>query len=171
MAITSVVLTLLYGQSRILFAMSRDGLMPRRVAHVNKRTQTPVMLIGVFGLIFALLAAVVPLAEIVKLVNIGTLFAFIVVNAGVWILRHTNPDMERGYRVPLVPLFPIIGILLCVYLATKLEAETWIRFIVWMGIGLVVYGVYGYRHSRLRKGEVVAPGRRASRRLIVPIAV
>ncbi len=156
-AITSVVLTLLYGQSRILFAMSRDGLMPRRVAHVNKRTQTPVMLIGVLGLIFALLAAVVPLAEIVKLVNIGTLFAFIVVNAGVWILRHTNPDMERTYRVPLVPLFPIIGILLCVYLATKLEAETWIRFIVWMGIGLVVYGVYGYRHSRLRKGEVVAP--------------
>jgi basic amino acid/polyamine antiporter, APA family len=156
-AITSVVLTLLYGQSRILFSMSRDGLMPRRVAQVNRKTQTPVLLIGVCGVVFSLLAAVVPLSEIVKLVNIGTLFAFVVVNLGVWILRHTRPDMERGYRVPFVPVFPIIGIALCVYLATKLEAETWIRFFVWMAIGLAIYFLYGYRHSKLRQGEVVAP--------------
>ena len=109
-AITSVVLTLLYGQSRILFAMSRDGLMPKRVGKVNQRTRTPVFIIGACGVVFSILAALVPLAEIVKLVNIGTLFAFIVVNAGVMILRRTSPDMERGYRVPFVPLFPIIGI-------------------------------------------------------------
>ena len=122
-AITSVVLTLLYGQSRILFAMSRDGLMPKRVAKVNPRTRTPVFIIGACGVVFAVLAALVPLAEIVKLVNIGTLFAFIVVNLGVIILRRTKPDMERGYRVPLVPLFPIIGILLCVYLAADLSSR------------------------------------------------
>ena len=156
-AITSVVLTLLYGQSRILFAMSRDGLMPKRVAKVNARTRTPIFIIGACGVVFAVLAALVPLAEIVKLVNIGTLFAFIVVNLGVIILRRTKPDMERGYRVPLVPLFPIIGILLCVYLAADLELETWLRFLGWMGLGLLIYFLYGYRHSRLRQGEVVNP--------------
>jgi amino acid transporter len=106
--------------------------MPRRVAQVNRRTQTPILLIGICGVVFSILAAVVPLAEIVKLVNIGTLFAFTVVNLGVIILRRTRPDMERGYRVPLVPWFPIIGIALCVYLATKLEADTWLRFFGWM---------------------------------------
>ena len=100
-AITSVVLTLLYGQSRILFAMSRDGLMPRRISRVNPRTRTPVMIIGICGLAFAALAAAVPLKEIVELVNIGTLFAFVVVNLGVIILRRTRPDLPRGYRVPL----------------------------------------------------------------------
>ena len=156
-AITSVVLTLLYGQSRILFAMSRDGLMPKRVGKVNQRTRTPVFIIGICGVAFSFLAAVVPLSEIVKLVNIGTLFAFIVVNLGVIILRRTKPDMERGYRVPLVPWFPIIGILLCLYLAQDLELETWLRFIGWMLAGLVIYFLYGYRHSRLRQGEVVNP--------------
>jgi APA family basic amino acid/polyamine antiporter len=157
-AITSVVLTLLYGQSRILFAMSRDGLLPPRVAHVHPRTRTPIFIIGLLGVVFAALAAVVPLTEIVKLVNIGTLFAFIVVNIGVIILRRTRPDLERGYRVPLVPFFPLIGIALCIYLMTDLEKETWFRFIGWMLLGLVIYFLYGYRHSRLRQaGEVVNP--------------
>jgi APA family basic amino acid/polyamine antiporter len=156
-AITSVVLTLLYGQSRILFAMSRDGLMPKRVAHVHPTRRTPVFIIGVCGVIFAVLAALVPLKSIVELVNIGTLFAFVVVNAGVWILRHTRPDMERGYRVPLVPIFPLIGIGLCIYLMTELPGVTWLRFFIWMAIGLVIYFFSGRKHSRLRRGDVVAP--------------
>jgi APA family basic amino acid/polyamine antiporter len=156
-AITSVVLTLLYGQSRILFAMSRDGLLPRRVARVNPRTRTPVFIIGVLGLVFAALAAVVPLAEIVKLVNIGTLFAFVVVNIGVIILRRTRPDLERGYRVPFVPVFPIIGTLLCIYLMVDLPLETWGRFLIWMALGLIIYFIYGRTHSRLRHGEVTNP--------------
>jgi APA family basic amino acid/polyamine antiporter len=156
-AITSVVLTLLYGQSRILFAMSRDGLLPRRVAKVNPRTRTPIFIIGVLGLVFAALAAVVPLAEIVKLVNIGTLFAFVVVNIGVIILRRTRPDLERGYRVPFVPVFPIIGTLLCIYLMIDLPLETWGRFLIWMAIGLIIYFLYGRTHSRLRQGEVTNP--------------
>jgi basic amino acid/polyamine antiporter, APA family len=156
-AITSVVLTLLYGQSRILFAMSRDGLLPRRVSQVNPRTRTPVFIIGVLGVLFAALAAVVPLTEIVKLVNIGTLFAFVVVNIGVIILRRTRPDLERGYRVPFVPVFPIIGTGLCIYLMVDLPGTTWLRFLIWMAIGLLIYLVYGRQHSRLRRGQVTNP--------------
>jgi len=156
-AITSVVLTLLYGQSRILFAMSRDGLMPKRVAHVHPTRRTPMFIIGICGLLFAVLAALVPLKAIVELVNIGTLFAFVVVNAGVVILRRTRPEMERGYRVPLVPIFPIVGIGLCVYLMADLPGITWLRFLIWMAIGLVIYFFCGRSPSRLRRGEVVNP--------------
>jgi APA family basic amino acid/polyamine antiporter len=156
-AITSVVLTLLYGQSRILFAMSRDGLMPKAVSHVHPRTRTPVRIIGILGVLFAILAAFVPLTEIVELVNIGTLFAFFVVNIGVIILRRTRPDLERGYRVPFVPVFPLIGAALCVYLMVDLPGTTWVRFMIWMALGLIIYFAYGMRHSRLRQGEVVNP--------------
>ena len=156
-AITSVVLTLLYGQSRILFAMSRDGLMPKAVSHVHPRTRTPVRIVAVLGFLFACLAAVVPLTEIVELVNIGTLFAFFVVNIGVIILRRTRPDLERGYRVPFVPVFPLIGAALCVYLMVDLPGTTWVRFAIWMGLGLLIYFAYGMRHSKLRHGQVVNP--------------
>jgi len=151
-AITSVVLTVLYGQTRIMFAMTRDGLLPRGFGKLSKR-KTPVRITVSFGLGIALLAAFVPLSEIAKLVNIGTLFAFVLVNIGVIVLRRTEPDLERGFRVPFVPVFPLIGIALCVYLMTRLEAETWLRFGVWLVIGLVIYVAYGARHSRLQRGE------------------
>jgi APA family basic amino acid/polyamine antiporter len=149
-AITSVVLTVLFGQTRIAFSMSRDGLLPRAMGRTSARTGAPVRATVVFAIPIAILAAVVPLAEIAKLVNIGTLFAFVLVNIGVIWLRRTKPDMERGYRVPFVPVFPVIGIALCVFLMTKLEAATWLRFLGWLVLGLIVYAVYGYRHSRLR---------------------
>jgi basic amino acid/polyamine antiporter, APA family len=156
-AITSVVLTILYGQTRIMFAMARDGLVPRRIAYVHPKTRTPVYITAAFGILIALIAAFVPLAEIVKLVNIGTLFAFVLVNIGVIILRRTRPDLQRGFRVPFVPVFPIIGAALCVYLMLDLDRDTWIRFLVWLAIGLAIYFVYGRRHSRLRRGEAVNP--------------
>ncbi len=156
-AITSVVLTLLYGQSRILFAMSRDGLLFKRLSRLSPRTRTPIFLTVLLGLLFALLAALVPLAEIVQLVNIGTLFAFIIVNVGVIILRRTDPDLERGYRVPFVPVFPIIGSVLCIILIARLPLETFLRFFVWMAAGLLLYFVYGRRHSLVRRGEAVNP--------------
>jgi APA family basic amino acid/polyamine antiporter len=152
-AITSVVLTILYGQTRIMFAMSRDGLVPRKLSRVSERTGTPVVLTIGFALFIAAIAAVVPLKDIALLVNIGTLFAFVLVNIGVIILRRTRPDMERGFRVPWVPVVPIIGCLLCVYLMTRLTGPTWIRFGVWMALGLVIYFVYGRKHSRLRQAE------------------
>ena len=149
-AITSVMVTIFYGQTRIFFAMARDGLIPRRVAKINPRTGTPVRLTFIMGIFIALLAALVPLSEIVKLVNIGTLFAFLLVNIGVIILRRTQPDMERPFRVPFVPVFPIIGCCLIIYLMTKLPWDTWVRFVVWLAIGLAIYYFYGRHHSRLQ---------------------
>jgi APA family basic amino acid/polyamine antiporter len=137
--------------TRIFYAMCRDGLLPPRLARINPRFGTPALLtIGLGGLV-ALLAALVPLSEIVKLVNIGTLFAFILVNAGVIILKYTRPDFPRPYRVPLNPLLPLLGIGFAIYLMTDLPATTWIRFGAWMVVGLLIYGRYGYRNSRLRR--------------------
>ncbi len=104
-------------------------------------------------MLVAALAAFVSLSELSKLVNIGTLFAFFVVNIGIIVLRHTKPDLDRKFRVPFVPVVPLIGAGLCVYLMTKLEADTWIRFGVWMALGLLIYAIYGYRHSKLRAGS------------------
>ncbi len=160
-SITSVVLTIMYGQTRIFFAMCRDGLAPRSLAKVHPRFQTPVVITVGFGVFIACIAAVVPLAEIVVLVNIGTLFAFLICNIAVVVLRRTRPDLERGFRVPLAnlpfPLFPIIGAGLCLYLMLDLPAATWWRFAIWLLLGLVIYFAYGIRHSRLRQGEVTNP--------------
>ena len=155
-AITSVVLTILYGQTRIMFAMSRDGLVPRGLAKISRR-RTPARITLAFGLFIALFAAFVPLSAIVELVNIGTLFAFVITNIGVIVLRRTRPDLERGFRVPWVPVVPIIGAGLAIYLMTRLEGATWWRFGLWMAFGLVIYAAYGFRNSRLRKGEVTNP--------------
>jgi APA family basic amino acid/polyamine antiporter len=118
---------------------------------VNARYGTPARLTLGLGVLIAVLAALVPLSEIVKLVNIGTLFAFVLVNIGVIILRRTRPDMPRPYRVPWSPLLPILGILFAVYLMADLPFSTWVRFIAWLGAGMIIYFVYGYRNSRLRK--------------------
>jgi basic amino acid/polyamine antiporter, APA family len=155
-AITSVVLVILYGQTRISFAMCRDGLLPRSFAVVHPRYGTPARLTLAFGLLISVLAALVPLSEIVKLVNIGTLFAFVLVNLGVIILRRTKPDMERPFRTPFVPVFPIIGVLLCGWLMIDLPGTTWIRFVVWLVVGLLIYVCYGYRHSKLRERDKVS---------------
>ena len=156
-AITSVVLTILYGQTRIMFAMSRDGLVPRGLAKISATRQTPARITAGFGIFIALIAAFVPLSAIVELVNIGTLFAFVVTNIGVIVLRRTRPDLERGFQVPWVPVVPIIGALLAIYLMTRLEGATWWRFAIWMALGLLIYFTYGIRHSRLRQGEVTNP--------------
>jgi APA family basic amino acid/polyamine antiporter len=157
-AITSVLLTIFYGQTRIIFAMARDGLMPRNIAKVSPRFGTPAKLTIGLGVFIAILAAFIPLNQIVELVNIGTLFAFLLVNIGVVILRVTHPDMERPFRVPFAnpkfPLFPIIGVCLIIYLMTRLPGTTWWRFAIWLGIGVVIYLFYGRKHSLLqRMGE------------------
>jgi basic amino acid/polyamine antiporter, APA family len=151
-AITSVTLTILYGQTRIFFAMSRDGLLPGIFARLSAR-RTPAFTTIMFGILISIMAALLPLTEIAKLVNIGTLFAFLIVNIGVIILRRTAPDLERGFRVPFVPWFPLIGSALCIYLMTKLELVTWLRFGGWLLLGLVIYFLYGRFHSRLQRGE------------------
>ena len=150
-AITSVVLVIFYGQTRIFFAMARDGLLPERMAQVHPRFGTPAKLTVGLGVLIALLAAFVPLGAIVELVNIGTLFAFVLVNIGVIVLRRTRPDMPRPYRVPFSPVFPLLGVAFAVYLMSDLPLATWIRFVMWLAIGMTIYALYGYRHSRLRR--------------------
>lgn len=152
-AITSVMLVILYGQTRIFFAMCRDGLLPEGLALVNPRYGTPARLTMALGILIAILAALVPLSEIVKLVNIGTLFAFVLVNIGVIVLRRTRPDMPRPYRVPWSPVLPLLGIAFAVYLMADLPLSTWLRFIGWLALGVLIYFVYGYRNSRLRKAH------------------
>jgi len=149
-AITSVCLVVMYGQTRIFFSMCRDGLLPEGLASVNARYGTPARLTIGLGILIAILAAVVPLNKIIELVNIGTLFAFVLVNIGVIILRRTRPDMDRPYRVPFSPVFPILGVLFAVYLMKDLPLATWIRFVLWLGVGMLIYVFYGYKNSRLR---------------------
>src|SRR4029079_5549919 len=156
-ASTSVVLVIFYGQTRIFFAMARDGLLPERMAQVHPRYGTPAKLTIGLGVLIALLAAFVPLGAIVELVNIGPLFAFVLVNIGVIVLRRTRPEMPRPYRVPFSPVFPLIGVAFAVYLIPRLPLATWIRFVIWLAVGMVIYGAYGYRHSRLRRNLGPAP--------------
>jgi basic amino acid/polyamine antiporter, APA family len=157
-AITSVTLTILYGQTRIFFAMSRDGLLPPLFSRLRIR-RTPWITTLMFGVLTAAMAALLPLTEIAKLVNIGTLFAFLIVNIGVIVLRRTQPDLKRGFRVPFVPFFPLIGAVLCIYLMSRLELVTWLRFGGWLLLGLVIYALYGRTHSRLQRGEGPDEGR------------
>ncbi|TDE50187.1 amino acid permease [Nonomuraea mesophila] len=146
--LTTVVLVLLLGQTRVLFAMCRDGLLPRSMAKVNPRFGTPVRLTVLIGLVTMVLAGFVSFGELAELVNIGTLFAFVVVSIGVVVLRRTRPDLPRAFRAPLVPVLPILSVLACLYLMLNLPVQTWLRFVIWMIIGIVLYFAYGYWHSR-----------------------
>jgi APA family basic amino acid/polyamine antiporter len=150
--LTTVVLVLMLGQARVLFAMSRDGLLPVPLAKVHPRWGTPYRITIITGVGVAALAAVVPLSELANLVSIGTLFAFVLVSAGVIILRRSRPDLERSFSVPGVPWLPILSILACAWLMVNLSVETWARFVVWLVIGFVIYFLYGNRHSRLGRG-------------------
>ncbi|MFJ4652505.1 APC family permease [Nocardia sp. NPDC088792] len=148
--LTTVVMVLFLGQTRVLFAMSRDGLLPRQLAHTGSKG-TPVRITAIVGVICAVLAGFVDFGTLEEMVNIGTLFAFVLVSIGVIILRRSRPDLKRGFRVPLVPFVPILSVLACAWLMFNLAVETWLRFVIWMLIGFLVYFAYGRRHSKLAK--------------------
>jgi APA family basic amino acid/polyamine antiporter len=152
--ITSVLLVLLMGQPRILFAMSRDGLLPPFLSKIHPRYRTPHLTTLFIGAIVAVTAAVLPINIVAGLVSIGTLFAFVIVCAGVIVLRRTRQDIPRPFKAPLFPVLPAVGIALCGYLMVSLPWTTWARFGIWLVLGLLVYGLYGYRHSRI--GQLVA---------------
>jgi APA family basic amino acid/polyamine antiporter len=147
--ITSVLLVLIMGQPRILFAMSRDGLLPRALARVHPRFKTPHVATWLTGGVGAVAAALTPIDVSSQLCSIGTLFAYIIVCAGVIVLRRVRADVHRPFKAPLAPFVPAVGILLCGYLMTSLPFVTWIRFLVWLVVGLAIYFSYGVRKSAL----------------------
>jgi APA family basic amino acid/polyamine antiporter len=151
--LTTVMMILMIGQSRVFFAMSRDRLLPPTFARVHDRTGTPVRTTVTTGVAIAAMAALLPLETLANLVNIGTLFAFVVVAIGVVVLRRTRPDLERSFRTPFVPVLPAVSVLASIYLMLNLPASTWVRFFTWMALGVVVYAVYGHRRSRLRQQQ------------------
>ena len=149
---TTVVMVLLMGSSRVLLALCRDGLLPRSWGVTSKKRQTPERLQIAVGVVVAILAGFTKVEALEEMINIGTLSAFVLVSVGILILRKKNPH-STGYRVPLVPLLPVLSALLCVYLMMNLTTLTWVRFLAWMALGVVVYLAYGMRHSRLAHSE------------------
>jgi APA family basic amino acid/polyamine antiporter len=151
--LASVVLVMLMGQPRIFYSMARDGLLPSVFGKVHPKFGTPYVTTILTGVVAAVVAGFFPIGLLGELVSIGTLLAFVIVCAGVIVLRYKNPNLERPFRTPWVPLIPILGILTCGLLMASLPTDTWIRLIVWMVIGLVIYFAYGKRHSKLGQSE------------------
>ncbi len=157
----SVMLVMLLGQSRVFFSMSRDGLLPEWAGAVHPKFRTPWISSITVGLFVAIFASLVPIGILGELVSIGTLLAFVIVCAGVWILRVRRPELHRPFKTPLVPLVPILGIVISFALMASLPGDTWLRLIVWLVIGMAIYFGYGRHHSKVQKlvpDEVEARG-------------
>ena len=154
--LTTVILVLLYGQSRIFFTMSEDGLMPGLFAHVHPTLNTPYRSQIMIGVIVAIVAALVPIGILGEMVSIGTLFAFVLVCGSVIYLRRSDARVKRPFKVPGVPVVPILGILFCLLLMSGLPVFTWLRLLIWMAIGIAIYFLYGRHHSTLRHSEAAS---------------
>jgi APA family basic amino acid/polyamine antiporter len=147
--ITTVLLVMIYGQTRLFYAISRDGLLPKVFSKVDKKKQTPAANTWITCILVSIFSGLIPLSKLAELTNIGTLFAFMTVSIGILYLRKTNNAPKTGFRVPFVPYIPILAFVFCGYLALQLPKATWISFFVWLVIGLVVYFGYGRKHSAL----------------------
>ncbi len=149
--LTTVMLVMYYGLTRIILAIARDGLLPPQFTKLNQKTRTPNFVIILSGIVIAAAAGFMPLDQAAELVNIGTLTAFTMVCGGVIVLRFTKPDLPRPFKLPWNPLIPTLGIIFCLYLMLNLPAVTWWRFVIWLLIGFVIYFAYSYKHSHLQK--------------------
>jgi len=154
--LTSTMIVMLLGQSRVFFSMSRDGLLPEMFSRVHPRFRTPWISSLTVGLVVATFASLIPLSSLSEMTSIGTLLAFIIVSAGVWLLRKRSPELARPFRAPWMPLTPILGIGLALLMMFALPKATWIRLVVWLAAGLVVYFFYGRSHSKVQREELEA---------------
>jgi APA family basic amino acid/polyamine antiporter len=150
--LSTVMLVMLLGQSRVFYSMANDGLLWKWAGDIHPRFRTPWKSTAIVGVCVAFVAALVPIGDLGQLVSIGTLLAFVIVCGGVWILRVRRPDLVRPFRTPLVPLVPILGMVISLALMSGLKALTWIRLVVWLVIGMVIYFTYGIKHSKVRNG-------------------
>ena len=153
--LTTVVLTLMIGATRVIFAMSRDNLLPVGLARVHPTFRTPWRISLAVTIACSLFAGLTPIGLLEEMVNIGTLTAFILVSIAVVLLRRQRPDLKRAFKVPFSPVLPIASALICFYLTLNLSIETWLRFLVWMALGFAIYAVYGYRNARLATGKAL----------------
>jgi APA family basic amino acid/polyamine antiporter len=151
MGLSSTIVVMLLGQSRVFFSMSRDGLLPQMFSAVHPRFRTPWISTLTVGTFVAVLAASLPINVLTEMVSIGTLLAFVIVSAGVWIIRRRSPELERPFRTPWVPFTPIMGIVMSLGLMLTLTEPTWIRLVVWMALGMVIYFGYGRKHSHVQR--------------------
>ena len=148
--LATVMLVMLLGQTRVFYSMSRDGLLPKAFSAIHPKFRTPWITTIIFGSFAAIMPAFLPIDKLSQLVNIGTLLAFTIVSAGVWILRVRHPNMERPFKTPLVPLVPFLGIVSALYLMSRLSATTWIVMLIWLVIGLGIYFTYSIKHSKVQ---------------------
>lgn len=146
---TSVILVMLMGQSRVFYSMSNDGLLPRFFGQIHSKFRTPWKTNIFFMFFVSIFAGFVPIKDLGHMVSIGTLFAFSLVCIGILVMRKKMPDAPRAFRTPLVPFVPIAGVLVCGYLMFSLEAESWWRLLIWLGLGITIYFFYGKKHSKL----------------------
>ena len=154
--LTSTMVVMLLGQSRVFFSMSRDGLLPPWASKVHQRFRTPYLSSIFVGFFVAVFASVIPIATLGELVSIGTLLAFVIVCAGVWVLRKRDPNTPRPFRTPWVPFVPIMGIVISLLMMLGLPLDTWIRLVIWLVIGLLIYFTYGKKHSKVQKNNLTA---------------
>jgi len=161
--LSSTMIVMLLGQSRIFFSMGRDGLLPKWASAVHPKFRTPYVSSIFVGVFVALFAALIPVDVLGQLVSIGTLLAFIIVCAGVWVLRRRDPERERPFRTPWGPFVPIMGIVVSLVMMLALPLDTWVRLIVWMAVGFIVYFAYSRHHSVVGRGESVLAGLAPSR--------
>ena len=152
MGLSSTIVVMLLGQSRVFFSMSKDGLLPALFSNVHRKFRTPWISSITVGTFVAALAASLPINVLDEMVSIGTLLAFVIVCAGVWLIRRRNPELHRPFKTPWVPFVPIMGILISLAMMVSLTGLTWIRLAVWLVIGMVLYFTYGRHHSRVQRG-------------------
>jgi len=151
MGLSTVMLVMLLGQSRVFYSMSRDGLLPEWAGKIHPKFRTPYISSITVGIFVAIFAALIPIGILGELVSIGTLLAFVIVCAGVWILRRKQPELHRPFKTPMVPLVPILGILISLGLMAGLPFATWLRLLIWLAIGMTIYFGYGRRHSKVAR--------------------